>query len=457
MSMDPSALSGLERSFSGRLITRSNPDYDSARIVWNGIIDRHPALIARCENEDDIATAVRFAREQELVIAVRCGGHSVGGFSTCDDGIVIDLSGMRGVTVDPDRRIARVRGGSLLGDLDREAQGFGLACPVGVVSHTGVAGLTLGGGMGRLQRKFGFTVDNLRAVEMVGADGERFRAGLDENEELFWGIRGAGANFGIATTFEYALHPVGPDVTLGTAAYRGEDAQEVLERFVLAVGSAPDEVMPTLLISLGEAEDPWPSHVGEPIIFVRITHCGDPSVAEEEMADFLAGDSLMREIVRTPYLEIQTANDSSLDWGNRFYMKGGFVEELTPEILDVAIEAMRTPPGDCSIGFWTQGGAIARVPEDAMAFTGRTAGFWVGAEAFWTSPEKDEAMMSWGRRTWDDMAPHTAGGHYVNDMVETSKDIVKSIYGPWKYERLVDLKRKHDPDNVFRLNQNIAP
>lgn len=454
--MNQSALSSLQRSFSGRLVTRSDADYDSARAVWNGIIDRYPALIARCGNENDVAAAIRFAREHELVIAVRCGGHSVGGFSTCDDGIVIDLSGLRGVTVDPDRRIARVKGGSLLGDLDREAQTFGLACPVGVVSHTGVAGLTLGGGMGRLQRKFGFTVDNLRGVEMIGADGERLLAGLDENEELFWGIRGAGTNFGIATTFEYSLHPVGPDVTLAAAAYRADDAHDVVERFASVVRSAPDELMPTLLISTGEAEDS-PDVAGEPIIFVRVTHCGDPGQAEIDIADLLAGDPFMREVARVPYLKVQTSNDASLDWGNRFYMKGGFVDELTPEVIDVAIEAMRHPPGDCSIGFWTQGGAIGRVPEGAMAFTGRSAGFWVGAEAFWTSAENDEAMMSWGRRTWDEITPFTAAGHYVNDMVETGKDIVQSIYGSEKYERLVSLKRSYDPENVFRLNQNIVP
>src|SRR3989442_600849 len=312
--------------------------------------DRRPALIARCADVDDVVTAIRFAREKDLVVAVRGGGHSVAGFSTCDGGIIIDLSLMRGLTVDPERRVARAEGGAHLSQLDKGAQEFGLACPVGVVGHTGVAGLTLGGGMGRLQRKYGCTIDTLLAVDLVAADGRRLHASDDENADLFWGIRGAGANFGVVTSFELRLSPVETNVTHGWIAFPIERSREVA--------------------------------------------------------------ALVREF-------------------------------LTAAADEAWLSAKE--------------GAIARVPDDAMAFTGRTAAWWVGLEAAWEGAELDEPHKAWSRQGMAALTPFTTVGQYVNDAVDSDVGSVRAIYGNEKYDRLVRLKRAHDPDNIFRLNANIRP
>lgn len=455
--MNASAIARFRESFSGEVVAPEDADYDAARVVWNAVIDRRPALIVRCESEDDVISALRFAREHELVVAVRSGGHSVGGFSTCDDGIVIDVSRMRGVEVDPERQVARVNGGTLLGELDREAQAFGLACPVGVVSHTGVAGLTLGGGMGRLQRKYGFTIDNLLSVEMVTADGIVIRASEDENPDLFWGMRGAGANFGVVTAFDFRLHPVGPMVMQGWAAYPAERGHEVSARFAQVAASAPEELMPTLLFGIVGPEDPWPELVGKPVAILGGLQCGAPENAERDVGPLRADGPLADTFDAKSYLEVQSFADESMAWGKRFYMKGGFVDAITPDVVDASLDQVATAPGECNIGFWTQGGAIARVPDDATAFTGRGAAFWVGVEAFWEDPAQDQAFLAWGRAAWAALTPLTVEGHYVNDIVETGDDVVRGIYGESKYERLVALKRAYDPDNVFRMNQNIRP
>jgi FAD/FMN-containing dehydrogenase len=455
--LDTFAVGDFRDSFNGEIVEPGHPDYDAARVVWNGMVDRHPALIARCAVPEDVVSAIAFAREQGLVIAVRSGGHSVGGFSTCDDGLVIDLSRMRGARVVPQRRVAQVNGGALLRELDLSAQEFGLACPVGVVSHTGVAGLTLGGGMGRLQRKYGFTIDNLLSVDMVTGDGGQIHVNEDENPDLFWGVRGAGANFGVVTSFEFRLHPVGPMVTHGVRVHAFERAREVAALYAEFASSAPDEVMPTLTFGIVGPEDPWPELVGRPVALVQVTHCGPVEDADRALRPLRAERSLADTIEPKTYLSLQGANDEALAWGKRFYMKGGFVNTITDEVVEACLEEIAAAPGGCGIGFWAQGGAIRRVPTDAMAFTGRDAAFWVGVEAFWEDPSRDDDFIGWGRRTWNALKPFTAGGHYVNDMIETGEGVVRSIYGDAKYERLVGLKRLYDPDNVFRLNQNIVP
>jgi FAD/FMN-containing dehydrogenase len=443
--------------FHGEIIEPAHPNYDGARRVWNGMIDRRPALIARCADSEDVVSAIGFAREQDLIVAVRCGGHSVGGFSTCDGGIVIDLSRMRGARANPETRVVRVNGGSLLGDVDRATQEFEMACPVGVVSHTGVAGLTLGGGMGRLQRKYGLTIDNLLSVDLVTADGKLIHASEQENPDLFWGMRGAGANFGVVTSFEFRLHPVGPMVTQGYSVYSIDRAREIAARFAEFALAAPDEVMPTLAFTRVGPEDPWPELEGRPVAMMQVTHCGKLEDAERDLLPVRIARSLGGTIEPKPYLSVQGANDEALAWGKRFHMKGGFVEEITDEVVELCLQGMTAAPDGCGIGFWGQGGAIARVPSGAMAFTGREAAFWVGVESFWEDPARDEEYIGWGRRTWKALEPFTAAGHYVNDMIETGADIVRSIYGEDKYARLVELKRAYDPDNVFRLNQNILP
>jgi FAD/FMN-containing dehydrogenase len=455
--VNATALASFQDDFLGEVVLPGSVGYDAARVVWNGMIDRHPAIVARCNEVDDVIRSIRFAREQDLVIAVRSGGHSVGGFSTCDGGIVIDLSRMRGVQVDPERRTARVNGGALLSELDHEAQAFGLACPVGVVGHTGVAGLTLGGGMGRLQRRFGFTVDNLLSVDLVTADGRLLTVSETEHPDLFWGMRGAGPNFGIVTSFEFRLHEVGPTIVQGVVAYPWIRAHEVADRFLEYSTSAPDEVMLSFGFSVATEDPPFlPEIAGQPVVYAGATHSGAPGEALEVLRPLRDLDPSEDTFETRSYLAVQSAGDEEMAWGKRFYMKGGFLAGLTGRFVDVSLERMAEAPGtDCSIGLWAQGGAISRVPDDAMAFTGRQAPFWLGVEAPWEDPALDDAHIDWGRSTMDAMAPFTAEGHYVNDVAEPGD--VRSIYGAGKYERLVDLKRAFDPDNVFRLNQNIKP
>jgi FAD/FMN-containing dehydrogenase len=448
------ALASFSEAFEGEIILPGSAGYDAARIVWNGMIDRRPAVVARVAGVEDVRRTVRFAREQELPIAVRCGGHSVAGFSTCDDGVVLDLSLMRNVHVDPARRTARVAGGTLLSQLDAAAQAHGLVCPVGVVGHTGVAGLTLGGGMGRLQRHFGFSIDNLRSVELVTADDRVLTVSEDEEPELFWGIRGAGANFGVVTSFEFELHELGPVVTQGFVDYPAERGHEIAARVREYLETAPDEVMVSFGVTTGTEED-GADLVGRPVIYVGATHSGSPEDADEVLRPLRDLGPVADTFREVPYLALQTSGDEEMAWGKRFYMRGGFLAELSDTFVDAAVAQATTGHG--SVTLWAQGGAISRVREDAMAFTGRSAPFWLGVEAEWDDPTEDDAMVAWGRTTMAALEPFTAAGHYVNDMIETGRDVVRSVYGEAKYERLVGLKRAVDPDNVFRLNQNIEP
>ena len=441
-------LSSFRETFAGEIVLPDDPGYDGARAVWNGMADRRPALVVRPSGVDDVVSALRFAREEELVIAVRCGGHSIPGLSTCDDGIVIDLSRMRSVEVDPERRVARISGGSLLGDLDGAAQEHGLVCPVGVVSHTGVAGLTLGGGMGRLQRKHGLTIDNLLAVELVMADGRLVRASEDEHPELFWGLRGAGSNFGIATSFEFRLHPLDHAVTYGTVTHPLGRARELAALWRELAENGPDE----LFLSFGVTN--------EEEAYVTALHSGPPDRAERDLAGLRAfGPPTSDSIKAMTYLETQHLADESQEWGHRFYMKSAFLPALPDEAVDVLVEhAPRAPDGsECGFSTWAWGRRIADVPEDGTAFTGRNAAAWLAAEAMWDDPALDEQCRSWAREALADLAPFASDGRYVNDVAEVGADLARTVYGDAKYERLVALKREWDPDNVFRLNQNIQP
>jgi len=459
--VNTAALTSFGTSFQGEIVLPGSATYDAARIVWNGIIDRRPAVIARCTSVEDVRGAVLFAREQDLVVAVRCGGHSVGGFSTCDDGIVIDLSTMHGVRVDPDARVASVQGGSLLQELDAAAQEHGMACPVGVVGHTGVGGLTLGGGMGRLQRHWGYSIDNMLAVELVTADGERIRVSEDENADLFWGIRGAGPNFGVVTSFEFRVHELGPTVTQGLLIFPPERAHQVAARVREWAPDAADEVMTSYSFGQAGGGPPDPAgYEGRPMLYMGVTHSGSPDAADEDLRPLRELEPLVDTIEPRRYLDVQTMADEDMAWGKRFYMKGGFLAGLSDDYVHAGLECVAAAPtaGD-TITLWLQGGAISRVDPESMAFTstGRQAPFWLGVECEWSGAELDEAHIAWGRSTMAALEPFTTAGHYVNDLVETGQDIARSVYGDAKYERLVALKRTYDPDNVFRLNQNIRP
>jgi FAD/FMN-containing dehydrogenase len=437
-------------SFPGEVVLPGDDGYEAARFVWNRMVDRRPAAVVRPIATDGVIAALRFARDQDLQIAVRGGGHSLPGLSTCDDGMVIDLSRMHGAEVDAGRRIARVAAGSLLGELDDAAQAAGLVCPVGVVSHTGVAGLTLGGGMGKLQRRFGLTIDNLRAVEVVTADGEVVRASDDENPNLFWGLRGAGANFGIATAFEFALHPFEGTVTHGVVTHPVERLDDAVALFREAVESGPGESMPTLAVVRAN---------GRPVVSISAFHSGSPEQAKRDLAELRAhGPPLLDTIEVKPYRVAQHLADGEMEWGHRFYMKSAFLRELPTDVVTRCAELVaQGPPGvECVLSVWAWGGAIASVPEDGTAFTGREASYWASAEAQWDDRDLDPACREWVRDMAAELMPYALTGRYVNDVAEAGTDL-RSVYGEAKFDRLVGLKREWDPDNVFRLNQNIRP
>jgi len=442
------SLSSFRDTFGGDIVLPDDPAYDQARAVWNGMADRRPALVVRPTGVDDVVSALRFAREDDLLIAVRCGGHSIPGLSTCDDGIVIDLSRMRGAEVDPERRTALLGGGSLLADLDAAAQEHGLVCPVGVVSHTGAAGLTLGGGMGRLQRRFGLTVDNLVSVDLVTADGRLVHASEDEHPDLFWGLRGAGPNFGIATALEYGLHPLDHAITYGTIVHPLDRARDLAGLWRDLAENGPDE----LFLSFGVTD--------QEEAYLTALHSGPPERAERDLAELRAfGQPAGDSIKAMPYLETQHLNDEAQDWGHRFYMKSAFLPALTDEVVDLCVEHATRAPDGAESGFsvWAWGRRISDVPEDGTAFTGREAAAWLAAESMWDDAQLDEQCRAWGREALADLAPFASDGRYVNDVAEVGADVARTVYGDAKYDRLVALKREWDPENVFRLNQNVQP
>jgi len=443
-------LSTFRETFRGEIVLPEDSEYDQARRVWNGMVDRRPALVVRPSGVEDVTAAIRFGREEDLPIAVRCGGHSIPGLSTCDDGIVIDLSRMGGAEVDPEARTARVGGGALLAELDQAAQVHGLVCPVGVVSHTGAAGLTLGGGMGRLMRRFGLTIDNLLSVELVTADGRLVRASKDEHPELFWGLRGAGANFGIVTAFEFRLHPLDHPITFGGVTHPLDRARELAALWRDLAENGPDE----LFLSFGTDNENGGG------AYVTALHSGSVAQAERDLAELRAfGPPVTDTIAPRSYLETQGLYDEPHGWGHRFYMKSAFLPALPDEAVDVCVEqATRAPDGtESSFSTWAWGRRIAETPEDGTAFTGREAAAWIAAEALWDDPALDDECRRWARDALADLAPFASDGRYVNDVVEVGADVPRMIYGDEKYERLVALKREWDPDNVFRLNQNIQP
>lgn len=454
------ALDRLATSFAGDVIRPSDEGYDRARRVWNAMIDRRPALIVRPTSVDDVVTALRFGRDSGLTIAVRSGGHSVAGYSTCDDGLVIDMGGMRGVSVDPVRRIARTNGGAFLSELDRAGQEHGLVCPVGVVGHTGVAGLTLGGGVGRLQRKFGLTIDSLRAVELVTADGRRVRAGRDENEDLFWGIRGAGANYGIVTAFEFDLHPFGPMTRSGLWVYPIDRVHEAWALFDAIVAEASDDLRATFNLGLAIPGSDFPESIaGKPVVMIGVGHARDEAAAARDLRPLLeaAPPILGGALEEHSYLDIQGSNDEAFAWGKRVYTKGGFANGLRSTTLDAVVGHLDEAIGENSVSFLAQGGAMAALDENATAFTGRSARYHTQCESYWTDAAEDEAHIAWTRRAMDIVDADAAVGRYVNMMTDTDPALGLSVYGDAKMARLVAIKRDWDPDNVFRLNQNIDP
>ncbi len=449
----------LRHAFAGEIVTRDDESYDEARRLWNAVFDIRPAVIARPRTAEEVSALLRFAREHDFELAIRSGGHSASGHSSCDDGVVINLSAMRGVEVDPEAHIARVNGGSLLGELDVAAQAHGLVCPVGVVGHTGVAGLTLGGGIGRLQRRFGLTIDNLRAVELVTADGRLVRTSPTEEPELFWGVRGAGWNFGIVTAFVFALHEFGPELHRGVLTFPATAAHEAWEVFRDYAADAPDEVSLIYGIAHAEGTSGDARSAGrDPVVLISYNHSGRADAIEADTADLRRGPNPLEVNEGSQrYLEVQTAHDLALGWGSRSFIKGLTLNELRPQAIDGLVEQVAVGPHGGSIGITAQGGAIARVDEDATAFSGRLARFDVSADANWGDPADDEANRKWVRDTMAVVEPDAVVGRYANENSDVGPTETRLIYGDAKLGRLAALKRVWDPDNVFRRNHNVAP
>jgi FAD/FMN-containing dehydrogenase len=447
--------------FRGQTITAGHAEYDTARAVWNGAIDRRPRLIARCSGPADVATAVRFAREHDLQIAVRGGGHGVDGSAVCDDGIVIDLSGMRAVTVDPGSGTAHVQGGALWGDVDQASQAHGLATTGGIVSHTGVAGLTLGGGIGWLMRQHGLTVDNLLAADVVTADGELLRASEDQHPDLFWALRGGGGNFGVVTSFEFRLHPVGPTVLAGPILWDASDTGEVLRFYRDFVGSAPDELGTVVRFGTVPPLPVIPEELHwRPVIQVAVCYAGPVEDAEVLLRPLRAvGRPLLDLIAPKPYVNHQNASDSTVLHGWNYYWKSTYLPELRDDLIDVIAEHAFefTSPRSYTVMFH-MGGAVSRVPESATAFGNRQASHNININAVWRSGEDyADGDIAWTRRFFAALDSYHEGV-YVNFLgADEDPDRIRDAYTTAVYDRLVDAKTKYDPDNVFHHNQNIRP
>jgi FAD/FMN-containing dehydrogenase len=453
------AVAALRASFEGQVIGPADDGYEEHRRVWNGSIDRCPALIARCTGVDDVRTAVRFGREHQLTVAVRGGGHSFPGLSTCDGGLLIDLRPMNGVRVDPDARAVGVQAGVLLGELDQRTQEHGLAVPAGIVSHTGVAGLTLGGGIGWIMRKHGLTIDSLESADLVTADGEFVRASEDENAELFWGLRGGGGNFGVVTDFRFRLHPLGPQVMAGATFWSMDVAERVLRAYRDWIADCPDELMTIVVQRLAPALPVVPAElVGRPVIAVVACYAGNVDEGEEVLRPMRAfGSPVLDLFAPKPYVVHQQVFDPSFRHGCWYYVRSCDVAALTDEVIDVVAEHGRqiTSPLS-SIALWQMGGAVARVPDDATSFRGRSTGFTFNINGNTATADGFEEQRQWARDYWTALAPfHT--GVYVNFLMEEGGARVRQAYGDAKYRRLTALKREYDPTNFFRLNQNIPP
>lgn len=449
----------LRESFQGDIVLPGDANYDEVRAIWNGMIDRRPAVIARCTSSDDVVQAVNFARENNLLTSVRGGGHNIAGSAVCDDGIMIDLSPMKQVEIDPAARRATVEPGCTLGDFDEAAQAHGLATPLGINSTTGVAGLTLGGGFGWLSRKHGMTIDNLLSAEVVTADGNTVRASESENEGLFWGLRGGGGNFGIVTRFEYQLHPVGPEVLSGLIVYPFDQAKSVLTQYARFTETMPDDLNVWMVTRKAPPLPFLPEEVhGKEVVVLALCYAGDPAEGErliQPLREF--GTPVGEHIGVQPYAAWQQAFDPLLTPGARNYWKSHNFSQIDDGLIDAVIEyAGELPSPHCEIFIGAIGGETGRVAPEAMAYSSRDANYVMNVHGRWDSADEDEDCISWAREFFDRSQPFASGGAYINFLTQDESERIASAYGP-TYERLRELKTKYDPTNLFRTNQNIQP
>jgi FAD/FMN-containing dehydrogenase len=459
--LEDEAIAAFAGSLRGQLLRPGDAEYDTARQVWNGLIDKRPALIARCTGTADVAAAVRFAKSHDLLLAVRGGGHNVAGSAVCDGGLVIDLSPMRGILVDPTKRTARAQPGITWGELDHETQLHGLATPGGEVSTTGIAGYTLSGGIGALHRKWGLACDNLLSVELVTADGAVLRASPTEHPDLFWAIRGGGGNFGIVTWFEYQLHPLGPDVYAAAVIYPFDDVPAMLRRWRAFTDAAPDEVTSGFFLwSIPPLPDvPEEMHY-TPCVILTGLYAGP---AEEGEAATAPLRGLAEPLADISGIGAYTYNQSAFDFlfpvGGYYYWKSHFLDTLSDDAVEQIVARFTTTPSPRSaFALRHLGGAISRTPEDASAYANRGARYNLSLDAVWADPAESDANVAWVRQCWEALRPHASGGVYLNfaGLYEDVDTLARAGHGR-NHARLREIKRRYDPENRFRGNVNIAP
>ena len=453
------ALDDLAARFSGTLLTPADDGYDDARAIWNGMVDRWPALIARCETAEDIAAALSFAREHDLLVSVRGGGHNIAGNAVCSGGLMISLENMKRVDVDPEAKIARVQPGASLADVDAATQEHGLATPTGINSTTGIAGLTLGGGFGWLSRRYGMTIDNLVSAHVVLPDGRIVRTSAEEEPDLFWAIRGGGGNFGVVSSFEFRLHPVGPEVLSGLIVHPGDAAADFLRFYRDFAPTLPDEAAVWVVMRkappLPFLPEEW--H-GRDIVVVAAFHAGDKEEGERILKPLREwGEPIADVIGPHPYAGWQQAFDPLLEPGARNYWKSHDFNELSDAFFDELVDAAgRLPTGECEVFIGQVGGQMGRVPSNATAYPNRHAAYIMNVHTRWQDEAQDGECIAWARDLFEATKPHAAGTVYVNFMPTDESDAVERAYGD-NYGRLAELKARYDPGNRLRMNQNIRP
>ncbi|HEX5105252.1 MAG TPA: FAD-binding oxidoreductase [Pirellulaceae bacterium] len=449
----------FKASFQGSVVCQGDADYDETRQIWNAMIDRRPAAIARCTATAHVVQAVQFARQNKVLVSIRGGGHNIAGNAVCDDGLMIDLSPMKQVQVDTAARRATVEPGCILSDFDAAAQAHGLATPLGINSTTGVAGLTLGGGFGWLSRKFGMTIDNLLSAEVVTAEGRVLRASETENADLFWGLRGGGGNFGIVTRFEFQLHPVGPNVLSGLIVFPFQQAKSVISQFARFTLTMPDELNVWLVTRQAPPLPFLPADVhGKEVVVLALCYAGDPEAGKKLIEPLRTFGTIVGEHVGVqPYVAWQQAFDPLLTPGARNYWKSHNFTQLSEGAIDAIIEyAGQLPSPQCEIFVGTIGGQTARVAPEKMAYSSRDANYVMNVHGRWDSAADDARCIAWAREFFAKSQPFASGGAYINFLTQDETDRVAFAYST-TYNRLVELKRRYDPTNFFRMNQNIQP
>jgi FAD/FMN-containing dehydrogenase len=449
----------LRSQLRGPLLRPGEPGYEDSRTVWNAMIQRRPALIARCLGVADVAAGVRFAREEGLTLSIKGGGHNIAGLATCDGGLMLDLGLMRGVWVDPVGRVARAQAGCLLGDVDRETQVHGLAATMGFVSNTGIGGFTVGGGIGYLTRRFGWTTDTVVEMEVVTADGRVVRASERENPDLFWGLRGGGGNFGVVTRFDYRVEAIGPEVIGGAMAWPIEKADVVLALQRELMEDGPAELSLACVMRLAPPA-PWLAREvhGAGVVMMVGAHTGSIAEGEPIAARLRSIPGAVGDVfTRRPYVTVQSLLDATQPKGRRYYWKSEYLPQLSSEVRTKAMAHAAKVAAHSGVIFFPLGEALGKLPTDHSAVGNRDARWLFNIAASWENPDDDDAQIEWARATWRDLRTHSTGGTYVNFLTEEeSGDRIQSAYGP-NLARLVEIKRRWDPDNLFRMNKNIQP